>query len=114
MQVKIDELNDMTQTFFLRLKHPVHICLPNQTAEECIGVLLDICSSNIVDHIIDEYLYYKASVYFVDEVEIIMKMLDNEAAPIEKVCVESVEEEKWKKLRIFWKEATSICIKAHK
>ena len=51
--MKIDELNDMTKTFLLRLKHQLQIRFPKQTAEECIVVFLDIRSANIADHIID-------------------------------------------------------------
>ena len=56
-------------------------------------VFLYICSANIADHIIDEDIYHEAFVYFVDEVEVIMEVLENEDSPIEEVCVESEEEE---------------------
>ena len=39
-------------------------------------------------------IYYEAFAYFVDEVERIMEMLDDKAAPIKEVRVESEEEEK--------------------
>ena len=45
-----------------------------------------------------------------DEVERIIEVLDNKAAPIEEVCVELEEGKKWKKLKIVQKEATRICI----
>ena len=57
-------------------------------------MFLNIISANIADHIIYADIYHEAFAYFVDEVEIIMEMLDDEAAPIEEVCVESEEEEK--------------------
>ena len=60
VQVKPYELNDMTQKCLLRLKHQVKIRLPKQTAEEYIVVLLDICSADIADRIIDAYIYYWA------------------------------------------------------
>ena len=47
------------------------------------------------------------------QVEIIMEVLDDEAAPTEEVCVESEEEEKWNKLKIIWKEVTRIYIQRH-
>ena len=68
MQVKTDELNDMTQKCLLRLKHQVHIRLPKKTAVEYIVVFPNICSVNIVDHIIDVDIYHEAFAYFVDEV----------------------------------------------
>ena len=111
--MKTNELNDMTKKCLLRLKHQVQILLPEQTAEECIVVFLNIFSNNISDHIIDAYIYHEAFAYFVDEVEIIMEVLDDEAAPTEEVCVESEEEEKWNKLKIIWKEATRIYIQRH-
>ena len=67
---------------FQFLKHQVQIRLPKKTAEECIVVFLDICSANIADHIIDADIYHEAFAYVVDEVEIIMEVLDDEAAPI--------------------------------
>ena len=81
--MKIDELNDMTKTCLLRLKHQVKTRLSKQTAEECIVVFLDICSANIADHIIDADIYYEAFAYFVDEMERITQVLDDEANPIE-------------------------------
>ena len=51
-------------------------------------MLLDIQSANIANHIIDADIYHVEFVYFVDEVEEYMEVLDNEAAPIEEVCVE--------------------------
>ena len=88
----------------------MHIRIQKQTAEECIIVFLDILSADIADHIIYAYIYHEVFAYFVDEVEIIVEVLENEAAPIKEVRVESEEEEKWKKLRIVWKEATRIFI----
>ena len=90
--MKTDELNDMTKTFILRLKHQVKIRLPKKMAEECIVVFLDIHSANIADHIIDVDIFDEAFAYFVDEVEIIMQVLDDEATPIEEVFSESEEE----------------------
>ena len=94
VQVKTDEMNDMTQKFLLCLKHQVQIRLPKQTAEECIFLFLNIYSANIADHIIDADIYHEAFSYFVDEMERIMEMLDEEADPIEDVSVELEEEEK--------------------
>ena len=65
----------------------MQIRLLKQTAEDCIVVFLNICSANIAHHIIDAGIYHEAFAYFVDKVKIIMEMFDNEAAPIEKVCV---------------------------
>ena len=79
MQVKTDKQNNMTQKCLLRLKHQVQIRILKQTAYECMAVFLDILSANIADHIIDTYKYHEAFAYFVDEVEIIMKMLDKKA-----------------------------------
>ena len=45
-------------------------------------MFLAICSANILDHIIDTDIYHEMFAYFVDEVEIIMEMLDDEATPI--------------------------------
>ena len=59
-----------------------------KTAEEYIVMLLDIHSANIANHIIDADIYHVEFVYFVDVVEEYMEVLDNEAAPIEEVCVE--------------------------
>ena len=73
-------------------------------------MFLYICSANIADHIIDADIYDEAFEYFVDEVERIIHVLDDEAAPIEEVCAESEEEEKWKKLQIVLKEVMRICI----
>ena len=92
VQVKTDELNDMTQKCLLRLNHQVQIRLLKKTTEECIVVSLNIFSDNIADHIIDTDIYHEAFTYFVDEVEIIMEVLENEAAPIKVVCIESEEE----------------------
>ena len=66
VQVKIEELNDITPKCILRLKHQVHIRLPKQTADEWIVVFLDICSANIADHIIDADIYHESFAYFVD------------------------------------------------
>ena len=87
--MKTDELNDMTKKCLLRLKHQMKIRLPKQTAEDCIVVFLDICSANIVDHIIDADIYDEAFAYFVDEVERIIQVLYDEATPIEEVFSES-------------------------
>ena len=57
-------------------------------------MFLDICSTNIADHIIDADIYHDRFAYFVDEVERITEVLGDEAAPIEEVCIESEEEEK--------------------
>ena len=86
--MKTDELNDMTKKYLLRLKQQVKIRLPKQTYEECIVVFLDIRSADIADHIIDADIYDEAFAYFVDEVEIIIQVLDNEATPIEEVLSE--------------------------
>ena len=48
-------------------------------------MFLDICSASIADHIIDADIYHEAFTYFVDEVEIIVEVLDDKAAPIEDV-----------------------------
>ena len=80
--MKTDELNDMTQRCLLLLKQQVKTRLPKQTAEECIVVFLDIHSANISDNIIDADIYHETFSYFVDEVEIIMEVLDEEASPI--------------------------------
>ena len=92
--MKSDELNDMTKKCFLCLKHQVKNRIPKQSAEECIVVFLNIHSANIADHIIDAGIYDEAFAYFVDDAEIIIQVLDDEAAPIEKVCADSEEEEK--------------------
>ena len=81
-----------------------------KTAEECIFVLPDIHSSNIADRIIDADIYDEALAYLVDTVERNIQVLDDEADPIEEICAESEEEEQWKKLKIFLKEATRIYI----
>ena len=73
----------MTKRCLLRLKHQVQILLPEQTAEECVVVFLKIRSSNIAYHIIYADIYHAAFVYFLYDVERIMKMLDNKDAPIE-------------------------------
>ena len=52
-------------------------------------MFLDICNANIVDHIIDADIYPEVLAYFLDELEIIIEVLDDEAAPIKEVCVES-------------------------
>ena len=57
-------------------------------------MFLNICSADISDHIVDVDTYDEAFAYFMDEVERIMQMLDDEAAPIEEVCDELEEEEK--------------------
>ena len=90
--MKTDELNDMTKYCLLGLKHQVQIRLPKKTSEECIVVFLNVHSDSIADHIIDADIYDEAFAYFVDEVEIIMQMLDNEADPIEEVFAELEEE----------------------
>ena len=94
MQAKKDELDNTNQKRLLRLKHQVQTWIPKQTAEECIVVFLNIHSAKIADHIFYTDIYHEAFAYFVDEVEIIMEVLDDEAAPTEEVCVESEEEEK--------------------
>ena len=83
--MKTDELNDMTPKRLLLMKHQVYIKLPKQTTEKCMVVFLEICSANIADHIIDADMYHEVFAYFVDKVEIIMEMLDDEATPIEEV-----------------------------
>ena len=72
----------MTQNFLLRLKHQLQIRILKQTAEDYKVVFFNICSANIVDHIITADIYHEPFAYFVDEVKISMEMLDNEAAPI--------------------------------
>ena len=42
----------------------------------------------IAYHIHDADIYHEVFAYFVDDVERIMKVLDNEAAPIKEECVE--------------------------
>ena len=84
-----------------------------KTTEECIVVFLDICSANIADHINDADIYDEAFAYFVDEVEIIIQVLEEDATPIEYFFSESEEEEKWNKLKIVLKEATRIYIQGH-
>ena len=61
----------------------MQIWIPKQTAEECIVVFLNSCSANIAEYIIDADIYHEEFMYFVDEVEIVMGMLDNKASPIE-------------------------------
>ena len=63
------------------MKNQVNIRLPKQTAEECIVVFLDICSADIADNIIDADIYDEAFAYFMDEVEIIIQVLDDEDTP---------------------------------
>ena len=62
-------------------------------------MFLDILSTNIAYHIIDADIYDEVFAYFVDEVEIIIHMLDDEAYPIKEVCNELEEEEKMKEVR---------------
>ena len=57
-------------------------------------MFLNICSANIADHIIDADIYDDAFAYFVDEVERIIQVLDDEATPIKYFFSESDEEEK--------------------
>ena len=83
--MKTDEPNDMTKKCLLRLKQQVNTRIPKQTSEECIVVVLDIRSADIVDHIIDADIYDEAFAYFLDGVEIIIQVLDVEAAPIKEV-----------------------------
>ena len=52
-------------------------------------MFLDIRSANIADHIIDADIYHEAFAYFVGEVERIMQVLGDKAAPIEELCAES-------------------------
>ena len=66
VQVKIDELNDMTQEYLLRMNHQVQIWLPKQTADYCIVVFLVIHIANISDHIIEADKYHEAFTYFAD------------------------------------------------
>ena len=66
--MKTKELNGMTKKCLLRLKHQVQIRLLKKMAEECIVVFLDIHSANIVDHILDSYIYDEVFAYFVYEV----------------------------------------------
>ena len=61
-------------------------------------MFLDIHSANIADHIIDADIYDEAFAYFVDEVERIIHVLDDEATPIKEVFSESEEEEKMKEV----------------
>ena len=67
----------------------MQIRLPTQTAEECIVVFPDICSASITKHIIGVDIYYEAFACFLDEVEIIMEVLDDEAVSIKELCIES-------------------------
>ena len=76
-------------------------------------MFLNICSSDIADHIIDADIYDEAFAYFVDEVEIIIQVLEEDATPIEYFFSESGEEEKLNKLKIVLKEATRIYIQGH-
>ena len=80
------------------MNHQVKIRLPKKTAEGCIVLFLDIRSANISDHIIDADIYDEAFAYFVDEVERIIQVLENEATPIEEFFSESEEEEKMKEV----------------
>ena len=80
--MKTDDLNDMTKKYLLRLKHHVKIWLTKKTAEECIVIFLDISIANIADYIIDADIYHEVFVYFVDEVEIVIEVLDNKDDPI--------------------------------
>ena len=66
-------------------------------------MLLNIFSANIADHIIDADIYHELFAYFMDEMERIVEVLDNEADPIEEVCIQLEEEEKWNNLRIVCK-----------
>ena len=91
VQVKKDELNLMTPKILLRLKHQVQIQLPEQMDEGFLVVFLDICSATITYHSISADIYHEAFTYFVNEMERIMDVLDDEDAPIEEVCVESEE-----------------------
>ena len=101
--VKIDELNDTTKTILLRLNHQVHIRIPKQTAEDFIFVFLHIHSASIADHIIDADIYDETFAYFVDEVERIIQVLDDESAPIEEVWTELEEEEKMEEVEDSYK-----------
>ena len=76
-------------------------------------MFLYICSANIGYHIIDADIYHEAFAFFVDAVEGIMEVLDDEAAPIEEFCVESEEEENIEEVEDSSKEATRICIQGH-
>ena len=58
----------------------------------------DIISANISDHIIDVDVYDEAFAYFVDKVERIIQVLEDEATPIEEFFSESEEEEKTKEV----------------
>ena len=51
-------------------------------------MFLDICSAKIADHIIDADIYDEAFAYFLDELERIIQVLDDEASPIKEVCAE--------------------------
>ena len=63
-----------------------------KTDEEGIVVFLNICSANIADHVIDADICHEAFAYFLDEVEIIIEVLDDDSVPIEETCIESEEE----------------------
>ena len=67
--MKTDELNDITKTFLLSMKHQVQIRLLKQAAEECIVVFPNIRSAIISYHIIDADIYDEVFVYFLDELE---------------------------------------------
>ena len=55
-------------------------------------MFLHIRSAKIADHIIDVDIYHEAFAYFMDELEIFLEVLDDEADPFEEVCVELEEE----------------------
>ena len=55
-------------------------------------MFLNICSANIADHVIDADICHEAFAYFLDEVEIIIEVLDDDSVPIEETCIESEEE----------------------
>ena len=48
-------------------------------------MFLDIHSADIADHIIDADIYDEAFAYSVDEVEIIIQVLEDEASSIEEI-----------------------------
>ena len=111
--MKTDELSDMTQKCLLCLNHQVQTRIPKQTAEKCIVVFLNIHSASIANHVIDGDIYHVAFASFVDEVEIIMEVLDDEAAPIKEFALDWRKNKKLKKLKIVRKELTRICIQGH-
>ena len=61
-------------------------------------MFLNIRSANIAHHIIDADIYDEAFAYFVDDVERIIQVLDDEATPIKYFFSESEEEEKMKEV----------------